>query len=109
MKSHSVKELNFIGSPKNANHFNYTSETGQAAVEGRLAPDITEEQQKVTQADLIIFQFPYFWMGFPAIMKGWVDRVFSHNFALRIPDRTFDDGMLKVSFGIGLQLCMDYY
>jgi NAD(P)H dehydrogenase (quinone) len=28
-------------------------------------------------ADLMIWQFPLWWFGLPAILKGWVDRVFA--------------------------------
>lgn len=46
-----------------------------------IAPDIQAEQEKVRWSDLIIFQFPIWWYAMPAIMKGWVDRVFSRGFA----------------------------
>src|SRR5271154_6824490 len=32
---------------------------------------------KVAWCDVLIFQFPLWWMGLPAILKGWVDRVFA--------------------------------
>jgi NAD(P)H dehydrogenase (quinone) len=28
-------------------------------------------------ADLLIMQFPLWWFGLPAILKGWVDRTFA--------------------------------
>jgi NAD(P)H dehydrogenase (quinone) len=40
------------------------------------AQDFQDEIEKVKQADLIIFTFPLFWMSVPAILKGWIDRVF---------------------------------
>ncbi|MDF7675174.1 NAD(P)H-dependent oxidoreductase [Neisseriaceae bacterium ESL0693] len=46
-----------------------------------IAPAIQVEQDKVLWADLIIFQFPIWWYSMPAIMKGWIDRVFSRGFA----------------------------
>ncbi|MBV8253295.1 MAG: NAD(P)H-dependent oxidoreductase [Chitinophaga sp.] len=45
-----------------------------------LAPDIVAEQEKILRADLIIFQFPLWWFSMPAILKGWVDRVFTKGF-----------------------------
>ena len=45
------------------------------------SPDVTAEQRKVETADLIIFHFPIWWFSMPAIMKGWVDRVFARGFA----------------------------
>ncbi len=46
---------------------------------------IQGELDKVRRADLLLFQFPDWWYGMPAIMKGWVDRVFAFGFA-------YDDG-----------------
>ena len=42
-----------------------------------FATFIEEEQQKVEWCDLMIWQFPLWWFGVPAILKGWVDRVFA--------------------------------
>lgn len=42
-----------------------------------FAPHIDIEQQKVEWCDLMIWQFPMWWFGVPAILKGWVDRVFA--------------------------------
>jgi NAD(P)H dehydrogenase (quinone) len=39
------------------------------------------ERAKVAQADLVLFHFPLWWFSMPAVMKGWVDRVFSRGFA----------------------------
>uniref|UniRef100_A0A3Q1FRA6 Flavodoxin-like fold domain-containing protein n=1 Tax=Acanthochromis polyacanthus TaxID=80966 RepID=A0A3Q1FRA6_9TELE len=50
------------GEVKNAEHVRYAQETKLAWEEGRLSSDITEEQRKVTEADLIIFQFPMYWL-----------------------------------------------
>jgi len=44
---------------------------------GGLSPDIEAEFQKVKAADLMIWQFPLWWFGLPAILKGWVGRVFA--------------------------------
>jgi len=44
---------------------------------GGFAPDIEAELQKVEAADLMIWQFPLWWFGLPALLKGWVDRVFA--------------------------------
>uniref|UniRef100_A0A665U012 NAD(P)H dehydrogenase [quinone] 1-like n=1 Tax=Echeneis naucrates TaxID=173247 RepID=A0A665U012_ECHNA len=44
------------GEVKNAENFRYAEETKLAWEEGKLSADITEEQRKVTEADLLIFQ-----------------------------------------------------
>lgn len=41
-----------------------------------FAPDVEAEVQKLFACDLLIFQFPLWWFSMPAILKGWVDRVF---------------------------------
>lgn len=43
-----------------------------------FAPDIEAELRKLEQCDLLIFSFPLWWFGLPAILKGWVDRVLAY-------------------------------
>ncbi|XP_063802271.1 NAD(P)H dehydrogenase [quinone] 1-like isoform X2 [Pseudophryne corroboree] len=69
------------GKAKDPKQFKYSPETFEAWKEGRLTKDIVEEQKKIEKADLIIFQFPLYWFGMPAIMKGWVERTFCMGFA----------------------------
>jgi NAD(P)H dehydrogenase (quinone) len=58
--------------------------------------DIKEEMDKVTWADVIIFQFPIWWSNFPAILKGWIDRVFYNGFAFNLMEmQIYDEGPLK--------------
>jgi NAD(P)H dehydrogenase (quinone) len=42
-----------------------------------FAPEIEAELQKLEWCDLMIWQFPLWWFGLPAVLKGWVDRVFA--------------------------------
>ncbi len=60
---------------------------------GSLAADIVVEQGKLRAADLVILQYPMWWFGMPAILKGWADRVFTRGFAY-LPGRKYDTGML---------------
>jgi NAD(P)H dehydrogenase (quinone) len=53
----------------------------RATPAGRLSPDITTEQEKVRWADAVILQLPMWWFSVPAILKGWIDRVFTNGFA----------------------------
>ncbi|WP_232719330.1 NAD(P)H-dependent oxidoreductase [Gordonia metallireducens] len=48
--------------------------------------DVRAEQRKLADADLVILQFPLWWYGMPAILKGWFDRVFESGFAHDVPD-----------------------
>lgn len=82
------------GAPSNPQAFKYGVETYEAYKTGALKSDILEEQKKVQEADLVIFQFPLYWFSMPAIMKGWIDRVFCQGFAFDIPG-FYDSGFLK--------------
>ena len=57
---------------------------------GKVADDVQTEQDFITWADRIIFIYPIWWTGMPAIMKGYIDRVFSYGFAYR-----YDHGVQK--------------
>jgi NAD(P)H dehydrogenase (quinone) len=48
---------------------------------GLQSADITAEQQKLLWADTVILQFPLWWFSLPAILKGWVERVYAYGFA----------------------------
>jgi NAD(P)H dehydrogenase (quinone) len=64
-------------SVRDADYLKLQSEEMHATEEGGFAPEIEEEIVKVEAADLMIWQFPLWWFGLPAILKGWVDRVFA--------------------------------
>lgn len=55
----------------------------QRITEGNVTDDIGEEQHIVTDADLLVMVYPIWWWSQPAILKGWIDRVFTNNFAFR--------------------------
>lgn len=59
-----------------------------------FSPDIADEQEKLRQAELLILQFPIWWFGMPAILKGWADRVFARGFAY-VGGRKYDTGMFR--------------
>lgn len=70
--------------------------------DGSLSPDVRAEQDKLMWADAIVFQFPLWWYGVPAILKGWFDRVFVKGFAYGVrdpdhPGRTLRYGEGKLS------------
>jgi NAD(P)H dehydrogenase (quinone) len=64
-----------------AGRLNYGRESGHAYAAGTEVPDVAAEQEKLLWADAVIFQFPLWWFSVPAILKGWVDRVFVYGFA----------------------------
>lgn len=74
---------------------------GESHSQGRLPADVREEQAKLAAAELLIVQFPLWWYGPPAILKGWLDRVFTAGFAfgdldpkLGVPRRYGDGGLV---------------
>lgn len=89
----------------NPDYLVYALEQRHAYAKGALAPDIAAEVGKVKWADLILFNFPIYWYGMPAIMKGWIDRVFISGLCYggrRIYDRGGLKGksaMLAISLG----------
>lgn len=46
--------------------------------------DAASSWQHVAAADALVFIAPIFWLGFPAIMKGWLERVFSYGNAFAL-------------------------
>lgn len=62
---------------QNPDFFKQQLEEVYATEQHGFAPHIDAEQQKVEWCDLMIWQFPLWWFGVPAILKGWVDRVFA--------------------------------
>ena len=46
--------------------------------------DVIAQQKKVAEADVLVFITQVIWMHFPAIVKGWMERVFSYGFAYRL-------------------------
>jgi NAD(P)H dehydrogenase (quinone) len=53
-------------------------------VSGKVPAEIKAEQDKITWADVITFIYPIWWTGLPAMVKGYIDRVFTLNFAYSI-------------------------
>ncbi|XP_016308630.1 NAD(P)H dehydrogenase [quinone] 1 [Sinocyclocheilus anshuiensis] len=87
------------GDLKNPEHFIYNNEMMVAWQDGRLSDDIAEEQHKLEQAELVIFQFPLYWFSIPAIMKGWIDRVLTQGFAFTL-QKMYDNGIFKAKKAI---------
>lgn len=52
----------------------------------QLLPDVEAEQQHIKDADRIIIVHPIWWFNMPAVLKGYIDRVFSRGFAYDYKD-----------------------
>src|SRR5262245_27525373 len=59
-----------------------------------LPSDVAGELDKVLAADLVILQFPLWWFGPPAMLKGWIDRVFVYG-GLYSSGRRHDRGVCR--------------
>jgi NAD(P)H dehydrogenase (quinone) len=55
---------------------------------GALTEDVGAEIEKLLWADALILQFPLWWFTMPAILKGWVDRVFAYGFAYGVGEHS---------------------
>lgn len=54
--------------PQTEQRFNAENKTTPAEVEA--------EAQRLLDCELLVIHFPLWWFGPPAILKGWMDRVF---------------------------------
>ncbi|MEN5306394.1 NAD(P)H-dependent oxidoreductase [Chryseobacterium cucumeris] len=61
---------------------------------GKVSDDVKTEQDHISWAEQITFIYPIWWTGLPAMMKGYIDRVFSYGFAYRY-DQGIQKGLLK--------------
>src|SRR5208283_874620 len=84
---------NFI-SVKNPEFFKQQIEELHATEVGGFAPDVETELRKMEACDLMIWQFPLWWFGLPAILKGWADRVFAMGRTYG-GDRFYENGVFK--------------
>lgn len=61
-----------------------------ALFHGNSAPaaDIAAEHARLERADALVLVYPLYWWSFPAVLKGWIDRVFSYGWAYEDKDGT---------------------
>ena len=74
--------------------FDLGAEQAFAAKEGCFSDEIQGEIDRLFEADLLILQFPMWWFSMPAIMKGWIDRVFAFGVTYDF-GQTWDKGVLQ--------------
>jgi len=49
--------------------------------------DVLKQQKKIAEADVLVFITQVFWMHFPALVKGWMERVLTYGFAYKLDER----------------------
>ncbi|MCP2098910.1 MULTISPECIES: NAD(P)H-dependent oxidoreductase [Actinosynnema] len=60
----------------------FTPADAEAARTADDAPaDVRREHERVERADNLVLVFPVYWWSFPALLKGWIDRVFTNGWA----------------------------
>jgi NAD(P)H dehydrogenase (quinone) len=90
-----LDQNDFLQRKKN-DSFNAFLEQMNASKEGTFSEDIMNEMEKVKWADFLIFHFPIYFSGMPAIMKGWIDRTFAAGFAFNpVKQNVYEEGLLK--------------
>ncbi|MGO1948406.1 MAG: NAD(P)H-dependent oxidoreductase [Mycobacteriaceae bacterium] len=60
---------------------NIAVQAGEAYTQGQTLVDVRAEHEKLADAELLVLQFPLWWYGTPAILKGWLDRTLTDSFA----------------------------
>lgn len=48
-----------------------------------LEPDLEKAQQQIAWADHLVFVYPTWWGALPALLKGFIDRIFLPGFAFK--------------------------
>lgn len=69
------------------------AEEAYAAIHDGFAPDLQAEMDKLFWCDALILQFPLWWFGLPAILKGWIDRVFASGGRIYGGGKWYDRGV----------------
>ncbi|MCW5661667.1 MAG: NAD(P)H-dependent oxidoreductase [Burkholderiaceae bacterium] len=72
-----VSDRRNFTSVANASRLRQQAEEAHASAVGGYVPELRAEMDKLVACDLLVLVFPIWWLGLPAILKGWIDRVFA--------------------------------
>jgi NAD(P)H dehydrogenase (quinone) len=72
----------------NPERLSFVMESFNAYSTGKQTEDVAAEQEKLLRADAVVLQFPLWWFGVPAILKGWIERVYAFGFGYGYKDGT---------------------
>ena len=56
--------------------------------DNKIAPDVEKHQTLIKDAHCLVFIYPIWWFRAPAILEGWIDRVFTLGFAFKFKATT---------------------
>ena len=76
----------------NSDQFHAQTEQRFNAEHDTTPQDVAIERDRLLQADVLVIHFPLWWFGMPAILKGWIDRVFVYGSVYRSSVR-YDKGI----------------
>lgn len=79
----------------NKDFFKYQAEQVNAFQNNLYSEEVKSEMEKFIWCDTLIFTFPLWWFSMPAIMKGWVDRIFAMGFAYGAGKGVRENGAFK--------------
>jgi NAD(P)H dehydrogenase (quinone) len=68
--------------------FKVAAASKEAFEANALTEDVKAEIEKLLWADTLILQFPLWWFSMPAILKGWVERVYARGFAYGVGEQS---------------------
>ncbi|QXI36653.1 NAD(P)H-dependent oxidoreductase [Pseudomonas xantholysinigenes] len=69
--------------------------------QGKPPADVLAEQARIERADTLLLVYPIYWWSLPALLKGWVERVFSNGWAF---DQAADGSTRKRLRGMTVHL-----
>ncbi|MGW4913093.1 NAD(P)H-dependent oxidoreductase [Streptomyces sp. NPDC004270] len=74
--------------------FKPQAEQMRAVAEGTLDAAVRDHLDRLLAADLLVLSFPLWWFSLPAVLKGWIDRVFVMGGVFGGEHGLFGDGAL---------------
>lgn len=79
--------------------FDYQVEQAHATEHGTFSEDLRREQARLSACDALILQYPLWWFGPPAVLKGWFDRVLAYKWSYDMQNR-FANGRFRGRRGL---------
>ncbi|WGS83899.1 NAD(P)H-dependent oxidoreductase [Methylomonas sp. UP202] len=99
MKWKAVFDADDFPERANSERLSFVGESAHAYATGNQSSDVIAEQEKLKRADAVLLLFPLWWFGVPAILKGWIERVYAFGFGYGFKDGTnqhrYGEGLLK--------------
>ena len=93
-----IKEINIADLQFNPNlQYGYRKRT-------ELEPDLLESWEKIKWAEHLVFVFPIWWGGMPAMLKGFFDRLFLPGFAFQYRENSVWRENLHTSLPLWIRL-----